>query len=531
LDRRQDAGSPIGIDDNFFEIGGHSLKAILLTSALQKEFDVKISMLEIFKIPTVRQLADFIKTTEKETFISVEPAEEKEYYPLSPAQKRLYIMQSMEPGNTAYNIPLTEVLDGRLDIRRFEEVLRQIIRRHESFRTSFQVIGESIVQVIHPMEQAQFTLEFSDFEQAGRNDLSSIQSFIHHFIKPFDLSKVPLVRAAVIKTGERRHIIIMDIHHIITDGFSMGIFIGDFMALYNGSNFDPLKLQYKDYSEWLGKDAQLKSLKHQEDFWLAEFPSEISPFELPADFVRPPRKSFEGESVGFYIGKEEMLRLKMLAVEEDATLFILLLTLLNVLLYSLSGKTDIVVGTSTMGRRHPDLEKIIGMFVNTAALRNFPEGSLTFRNFFRQVKNRTILAFDNQDYPFEELVEKVTTHRDPSRNPFFEIMFEMHNFNSPIQDHEGEKTGLTMYPFPSPYKSTKFDLSFVAEESPDSIIVTVLYDIHLFKPGTIEKLMDYYKKTAAFFLENPGKTLSQLDIISAEKQQRMYHFNDDLENE
>ncbi|HLP44691.1 MAG TPA: amino acid adenylation domain-containing protein, partial [Candidatus Kapabacteria bacterium] len=450
----------IGIDDNFFELGGHSLKATILTARIHKTFNVNIPLAEIFKKSTIRGLANYIKSAVKEKYISIESTEKKEYYSLSSAQKRLYILYRMEDQGVGYNIPSFSVLDGEIDKNRFEQTFTLLIDRHESLRTSFQIINDEPVQRIHD------TVEFEIEKLEGRGD-----PLWSPFIRPFALSKAPLLRVGLQKIKKDKHILMVDMHHIISDGISMNILVKDFMALYQEENLDKLQLQYKDFSVWQTGEKQKESIKRQEAFWLNEFAGEIPVLELPVDYPRPAIQNFEGNRIQFEIDKESTVVLKDLTLKTGATLYMLLLALYTIFLSKLTNQEDIVTGSPIAGRKHPDLKKIIGMFVNTLALRNYPAGEKKFPDFLEEIKEKTLKAFEFQDYQYDDLVEKVVLTRDTSRNPLFDTMLVLQN----IEIAEVNIPGLKLSPYPYENKTAKFDLTLTAFEGEEKLLFNFEY--------------------------------------------------------
>ncbi|MCP5102597.1 MAG: hypothetical protein GY950_04420, partial [bacterium] len=232
-----------------------------------------------------------------------------------------------------------------------------------------------------------------------------------------------MIRMGLIEEGEEDYVLVVDMHHIISDGVSMDIFQRELMDLYEGRELPPLRIQYKDYAEWRSREEGNKSLKEQEAYWLETFEGEIPLLNLPVDYARPVVQSFEGKIAHFELTPVLTAALKKLAREENATLFMVLAAVFNILPAKLSGQEDIVVGIPAAGRLHPDLEDIIGMFVNTLALRNHPTGDKNFKEFLRELKTNTLKAFENQEYQFEDLVELLKVKRDAGRNPLFDIMF------------------------------------------------------------------------------------------------------------
>jgi tyrocidine synthetase-3 len=493
----------VGIDDNFFECGGHSLKATTLVSRIHKIFNIKVPLADFFRQPTVRELAEFIKGKSEEEFLAIEPVEKRGYYPLSSAQKRLYVLQKADPKNTAYNMPAVMILEGLLDKSKLECVFLQLIHRHESLRTSFGSRAGEPIQRIH--DDVEFTIEYFKAEDTEKE--VEIQN---SFIRLFDLSRAPLLRVGLIKLKEEEYILMVDMHHIITDGTSTGIIIREFMAFYSdtGEDLPPLRIQYKDFSEWRNSELERESTGKQEYYWLKEFQKEIPLLDLFTDYPRGRTQDFEGKILSFKLTGEESAALKSLAKEEDATVYMVLLAVYTILLSKLSGQEDIVVGTPVSGRDHADLQNVVGMFVNTLALRNYPGGQKTFREFLKEIKRRTLAAFENQDYPFEELAEKVASVRDSSRNPLFDVMFTLRNLDFP----ELEIPGLRLKPYPYETGISKFDLTLTGIEGDDRFRFIFEYRTGLFKEETIDEFINYFKDITTCVLENRDIKLENIEI-------------------
>ncbi|MCP5109194.1 MAG: amino acid adenylation domain-containing protein, partial [bacterium] len=498
---------PVGIDDNFFELGGHSLKATMLVSKVHKEFNVKVTLIDVFTSPTIRELSQYIEGTAADRYTPLRPVEKRAYYPLSSAQKRLYLLQIMEENNTVYNMPQVLPLDPAIDIEKLEETFKVLIRRHESLRTSFHMIEDVPVQKIHDSVEFRITAIPTPY--------------------PFNLSQAPLLRVGVINPAEGTRLLVMDMHHIITDGVSQDILTREFIALYQGEHLPPLKLQYKDYAVWQNSEIEQEALEQQEAWWREMFSAEVPVPSLPTDYPRPAVQSFEGAYTDFLIDKEVTVKLKALALEEGITLFMLLLSIFNVLLSKLSGMEDIIVGTPVAGRRHADLISIIGMFVNTLALRNRPAGGTSFAKFLQEVKKRTLEAFENQDYPFEDLVEKVSVKRDAGRNPLFDVMFAMDGMDGG-EEKECQMTqmGIVSPGMESGTGTAKFDLVLSAGETGEELACTFEYCTRLFKKQTINRFITYFKKIVSSIVADLDIRLSRLEIITEEEKSRiLYDFN------
>ncbi len=495
----------IGLDSDFFELSGHSLKLVIVIASIHKELGVRVPMENIFTNPTVRELSRYIKGLAKNEYKCIELVEEKEYYPLSSAHKRMYIQQQIDKTLTNYNVTLFVVLEGELDRKRMIESFSKLIKRHESLRTGFEMINEEPVQKIHKHKDADFEIEYYDLTENGTASEAQIKK---DFIRPFDLARVPLLRVRLIKTAKNRQTLMVDMHHIIMDGTSMGIFINDFMALYSGQDLPVLKLRYKDFAQWHKNQSRSGKMKAQEDYWLNEFEKQVPVLNLPTDFPRPGVRSFEGDRITFVLDKEETGLLNRIAKEEGATLFMVVLAQFNILLQKLSGQEEITVGTGVAGRRHTDLVQVIGMFVNILALKNFPEGKKTFKEFLREVKAKTLKAFENQDYQFEVLVEKVGARNAVSRHPLFDVGLGLQNMDVP----EVNIPGLTLKPCEYENNTSKFDLSLNATEKDGRIVFMVEYCTKLFKKETVELFIKYFKEIITAVAENRNVRLEDIRV-------------------
>ncbi|MGE5339998.1 MAG: amino acid adenylation domain-containing protein, partial [Candidatus Omnitrophota bacterium] len=509
----------IGITHNFFQLGGNSLNVISLISFIQRDFDIKPTLAEIFQHDTIEKQEALLRTAGLDPFASIEPAPIKEYYAVSSVQRRLFFLQFFDAHNMSYNMPQVFTLEGEYNREKIEEVFRKLIERHESLRTSFHVIDEEAKQKIH--DDVAFHIEFVDLSSQTAPDAQT-EAIITSFIRPFDLSQAPLFRVGIIVLNPTRSVFMIDTHHIVSDGVSQGIFNREFLALYQGEELPPLRIQYKDVAEWLNSDDQVQRSRQQEAYWLNRFEGELPLLTLPADVERPATQTFEGSEVVFELGESLTTSLKSYAIREDVTLYMALLALFNLVLSRLSGQEDIIVGTSLAGRRHADLEGIIGMFVNALALRNYPHGHQSFRDFLREVKQNTLEAFENQDYPFENLVEKVLEERVPGRNPLFDVMMVLNNEEYP----EIRIAGLKLGAYPYHRQSAQMDLKFRMVEIGGDLSCTLEYSTGLFNEETIRRLANYFKTAVSAVLSDPSQTLSAIDLLPEdEKQKLLVDFN------
>lgn len=499
----------VGIQDNFFKLGGHSLKATSLISRVYKEFEVEITLREIFERPTIQELAEYIHSADKKTYFAIEKVEDREFYPVSAAQRRLFVLNQLESDNTSYNLPGAVVLDGEVDQQRLEDAFKTLIQRHESLRTSFDIVEDELVQRVHP--EVDFKINYLNVRE------SEIGNTLSGLLQPFDLSQAPLLRVALVES-EKQKILAFDMYHIIADGISRDILFKEFIELYEGHQLPELHLQYRDFAIWQNELLERKGFKESEEYWLDQFledrtQREIPVLNLPYDYARPLKQSFAGDQVEFEIGEERVQRLHALAKATNSTLYICLLALYNVLLANYSGQEDIIVGTPIAGRPNAELENIIGMFVNTLALRNYPEANKSFREFLLEVRERTLTAFENQYYQFDALIDQLDLARDLSRNPLFDTMFRLQNY------HDGaiQKSELQCSPYKLENKVSQFDLQLTCVEVGGKLACTFEYATKLFHKETIEQMSKHFTQIMQDILNHPDQLLAEVELLTPEE--------------
>jgi len=507
----------ISTDVNFFEIGGHSLKATVLVSKIHRVIGVRLSLREVFQLTKIREQAIRIGRSSGDTFSSILQAQVQDCYPLSSAQRRLYLLQEMYPNSTAYNMPYIIPLGTIVDIGRIEETFHLLIQRHESFRTSFVVVGEEPRQIIHP-EVAFKVHEY----RVSQSDESSIKE---KFIQPFNLTKAPLIRVALVTIENSESVLMVDMHHIISDGVSQGILEREFRSLYSGEELSPLRVQYKDYCGWQNDEEHKQKKKIQEAYWLKKFEGDIAILNLPTDYVRPAIQTYDGASLSFNLSKEDTEILKSFSNDHGLTLYMSFIAVFTILLSKLSGQEDIVVGTPIAGRNHIELEQIVGVFVNTLAIRIGVKGEMTITELFEEVKQTALEAFENQDYQFEDLVEKLSLPRDLSRNPVIDVMFNMLN----IGEYKGDLVASETLQRTHTPGLSKFDLSLSAVDYGEQIQLNLNYSTQLFKADTIERYVGFLQRIINQLHNKQERNISEIEIISEEeKQHLLYEFNNTI---
>ncbi|MGS5019874.1 amino acid adenylation domain-containing protein [Paenibacillus sp. JJ1683] len=507
----------IGIKDNFFEAGGHSLRATHVISLIHKQLHKNVQLKDLFQHPTIEQFAQVIEALEQTTYESIPVSENKPFYAVSSAQKRMYILNQLDGAGISYNIPGALTLIGSLDHKALDNAFRQLIDRHETLRTSFETMNGEPVQRVH--NEVSFRVELIHAPGADQRETDEL---VHGFVQPFNLEQAPLFRAGLIEISPEHHILLLDMHHIISDGTSINVLIQDFIHLYAGDTLPSLRIQYKDYAAWQREQQQSERYQEQEDYWLNTFAGELPVLDIPTDYPRPAVRSFEGDVLEFTLDQRQSEGLKSIAMQTESTLYMVLLAAYTTLLSQYSGQEDIIVGSPIAGRPHADLGNLIGMFVNTLAIRNYPEGGKTFRDYVLEVKDNALKAFEHQDYPFEELVEKLGVDRDLSRNPLFDTMFALQN----LEQTEQQLAELQLAPYPSEQTTAKFDLSLFAQEDGEQIACGFQYGTRLYKRETIERLAVHLQQLINVVIEQPEIALAAIEMVSTqEKEQLVKQFS------
>lgn len=496
------AVSEIGRFDHFFDLGGHSLKLTILYSLIIKHFEKEISIKALFSTPVLKEQAELIDGGIVANQSLITKAPNLEVYPLSFAQKRLFILHSLEKESTAYNIPVLLQINGALDPTKIKNCFEQLIERHEIFRTSLYLENGKPVQKVADTVQLDF--KYSE----NSND---IEDALTQFVQPFDLAHAPLFRVRMFKKAEQEYVLGIDMHHIISDGFSSGILIGEFTKLYSGQALGSLEIQYKDYAYWQQDFVSSEKYKQQKSYWINTFAPLPEPLNLPyVNQVRPEEQSFEGKSLYFEWDKNMTTQLKQYAKKQDASLFMVLMGAFKVLLYKYSGQEDIVVGTPVSGRTQPQVKQLLGMFINTLAIRSVVTPTDSFSSFLVKLKDKVLNALGNQDYPFEALVEDLKIAPDLGRNPLFDVLFIFQNVSNEQLDLSGAKIS----PLEVESNTSKFDLSVEISEGNETIGISLEYATALFDELFMQRFFEHYTLLIKHLLENDQQTIGKVALVS-----------------
>ncbi|HYX15544.1 MAG TPA: amino acid adenylation domain-containing protein [Nostoc sp.] len=493
-------------------LGLDSLKVFELKNRIEIDLEVEVSVADFFEGMSTRSLVTKLLTqltADAIPSISLTQVQKAEVYPLSFAQRRLWFLDRLEPGNPAYNISLAVNLKGQLEVTLLEQSLNEVIQRHETLRTTFSTVNGQSVQII--ASSLKLSLSVIDYQNGAVQQLLTQQSQ-----QPFDLVQGPLLRAKLLRLAQQEHVLLLEMHHIISDGWSVEVFLQEIALLYKAfltRNFSPLpevSAQYKDFAHWQRQWLQGEILQTQLSYWKQQLEGIPAALQLPTDRPRPIVQTSHGAQESIELPEKVIEQLKAIARQEGATLFMLLLAAFQTFLYRYTGQDDIAVGTAIANRNRDEIKQLIGFFVNTLVLRTDMGGNPTFDELLTRVKKVALGAYTHQDLPFDQIVEAVQPERHTSQTPLFQVMFN-------VQDYSQlpEMPGLALSLLKIETKTAQFDLSLSIEITKERVMASFEYNTDLFDAVTITKMLRHFQNLLSGIAVNPQARLSNLPLLSA----------------
>lgn len=510
----------IGVNDDFFELGGDSLKMIHLIAKIQKKFSVAVPIDTFYNSPTIKDIAEYLNQAQKSDYQVIPRAEKKEYYRLSSAQRKQFILQEMNRESIGYNETQVFQVRGDIDHAKIESSINEIIQRHEILRSSIFMQGDEPVQKV--LDNVTFSLVQDEVKW------SDVETIINQAIQPFDLTKPPFLRVFLFKVSDKEglNVMVVDMHHLITDEYAFGSFVNELQLLYSDKQLKELDIQYKDYSEWQSSGKQQEVQLKQKEYWLDALNGELKTLDLPYDFERPQLKTFEGRRVDFQLDAALSAELLKLCDDNKVTLYMTMLSIYSIFLSKLSGEEDIIIGTPTSGRNKLETQSLIGMFVNTLAMRVYPEKGITFQDYLSHVKQIVLNSFDNQDYPYEEMVKDLSIIKNPGRNPLFDVWFVLQN----VEAEEVEFKGLEFSGYDHEFSTAKWDFTLQVSDNQGEIGLMVEYNIALFKPETIDKFIEYLRRIIEQVAADQNMLLLDVNPIGEELRSDVLELAEELDS-
>ena len=517
----------VGLDDDFFELGGHSLLAMVLVSRVRATLGVELAIRTLFEAPRVGALG--VRLREAETGRPPLGRQERPVpVPVSYAQQRLWFIDRLEERSTEYNVPEALRLRGMLDRPALERALNAIVARHESLRTRFALVDGVPVQEIVPTLQLAVPVE--DLRAlAARVQRERVQAVLREeWRTPFDLAKGPLVRLRLLQLGAEEHVLVRTVHHIVSDGWSQGVFNREFMVLYEAFRagredpLPPLAVQYADFALWQRRWLEAGALTAGLRYWREQLAGMPDRLALPTDRPRPVRQTFEAEVCQVVVSAAETAAIKQLGQTQQATLYMTLLAAFGVLLARHTGQDDIVVGSPIANRQDAQLEGLIGFFVNSLVLRLRVRPAQRFTDVLAEVRQTALEAYRYQDVPFERLVEELRPPRSLNTSPIFQVTFALQN--APMGTPQF--TGLAVEPLPDAELRARFDLEVYAAEHDGQLVVTWVYNRALFDRWRIEQMARHYAQVLRAVAADPEACIGEVELLdAAERRQLLEGWN------
>ncbi|MFP2902999.1 condensation domain-containing protein, partial [Corallococcus sp. 4LFB] len=492
-------------------------------SRVRAETGAELPLRALFEARTVELLARQLEKAASSSMTALGRRQGNAARPLSFAQQRLWFIDQLEPGTALYNMPVAVRLEGTLRHEVLERALREVMRRHETLRTTFAEQDGQPIQVIHPdMALRLERVEVPDGDALQREEQAR-QRIEQEMLKPFELSRGPLLRALLLKVGDSEHVLVVTMHHIVSDGWSLGVFVREVGALYAAfaegrpSPLPELPVQYADYAAWQRDGLQGATLQREVDYWKRKLTGAPPVLELPTDHPRPPVRGSAGATLGFHWPRALAQALREVGKREGASLYMVLLAGWQVLLSRYSGQEDISVGSPIAGRTRAEVEGLIGFFVNTLVLRAQVAGGASFGALLNQVRETVLEAQEHQQVPFEKLVEALQPERDRRHTPLFQVFLALQN----LPESETRLPGLTLKPVAYQGRTSKFDLSLFFVETPDGLTAAVEYSTDLFEAATVRRMVEHLRTLLDGVVAKPEEAVGRLPLLTESERQQV----------
>ncbi len=519
----------IGTRHDFFELGGHSLSAVQVITRLRQSYGIELPLRELFDGPTVTELAARLgrlgaSGARSTTALEIDPSQRPDPAPLSFSQERLWFIDQLEPGNPAYNISTALRLRGDLDLAALSAAFSEIVRRHEVLRTTYPADqGRPLMVIAEPAAVAVGVIDLGAI--AADQRLDQARGLAQRVAEqPFDLARDSLLRVVAVRLAEADHVALLSMHHIVTDGWSMGILIDELGVLYGSrvsgreGSLPELPIQYADYAHWQRQRLTDRVIESQLNFWRGQLEGTATVIDLPTDFPRPAQRSSRGAVARVSIDQRLSEALAELGRARGMTTFMAVLAVLEVLLQRYSGQNDFTIGTPVMGRHRVETESLIGFLVNTLVLRADLSGQPTFESLLERVRRINLRAHEHQELPFEKLAEHLQPDRDLSRTPLFQVLFVLQKMAS---EEALELPGLTLEPLRVDTETAQFELTLILNETVDGLTGSLIYSTDLFTADSIERLWRHFESLARAAVENPATKIGDLALLSVAERQEL----------
>lgn len=510
--------------DDFFDLGGDSLNAVLMTSLIKKKLDINMPVSEVFNSMQYGKILQWLidnissSTSEADSDIKIAIVPKKPYYETSSAQKRMYAVNQLAKNDLSYNLASVFCVEGILDKERLEKAFTLLAKRHDSFRTSFGIAGDQVVQFVNDD-----VIPFVNFRNV---DKANIDEEIVKSIKPFNLAVAPLIRVEFISVSDTQHYLIVDMHHIISDQSSIDILMREFSMIYSDKTLPEIKVRYIDFAAWQNQLLRSGEIDKQLNYWKKEFEDDIPALEFPTDYPRNQLTTNKGKLIHFTINDASCKKISEFSKQQHITPYMLMMATLNVLLWKYTAKKDIVVGTAVAGRRTSELNDIVGMFVNMLPIRTKIDPSLQVSEYLQYIKEKMLSAFEAQDCQFEMLLDALNANNNLQNNPMFDVVINYVNMGT----DEFGISGLNLKPYMSDDISTKYDLTLTIVENDNKYSLDIEYSTGLFSADKINLLGERFVALIETIIDNNADELKKISLVSSKDMELIKELNNTITN-
>lgn len=510
----------VGVTDNFFDLGGHSLIVGQIINKSYKQLNGKISYTDFFKEPTIQGIANIIS---EEHYFEIPQLPKMDGYQLSRAQHRFWVLNQIEEGNPAYNITVVLTFKGDIITEKFNRALELMIEKHEILRTCFPVDDDNqVFQIVHTPENSNFKMSILDYQDKPESEVLSYIEKEQQNI--FDFSNGPLIRASLIQVGPEEYVFSFVMHHIIGDGWSIRLMMSEIISLYQkllkdeNIQIETPKVQYKEYAHWSNDLISQPPYKKAEEYWMKQLSGYLPSIDLPSFKKRPSVQTYNGDHLKMRYSKEFVKELVGYSKENESTLFMTLVASINTLIWRYTGQDDIILGTPISSREHPDLEDQLGLYLNTLAIRTKIEPDFSFKDLLNVQKKVLLEAYHHQVYPFDEIVSKLSLGRDASRPPIFNILIALQSQNQvhSIVYGDDELMGFEVQEYKTERKSSQFDISFTFIETSLGLELEVIFNPDVYSKNLAQQFVSQFKALAEEVTINDEVKLSSIDLVEKE---------------
>ncbi|NFF81599.1 amino acid adenylation domain-containing protein [Clostridium botulinum] len=504
----------IDVDDDFYKLGGNSIDASKIALKLYNVYNFEVLALDILKKKTPRKIAEYISKKKEKIYNPINKAVSMDSYPLTPIQNSIFVISKKQCIKTSYNISEIVEIDGQVNVDKLNQAFKRLIQEEEVFRTTFKFIDGEPRQVIK--KEVDFNITLTDYSNRYKNEIlekEKIRNLKKEFMIIFNLEEVPLLKVDLIKVGESRYLLLMQMHHIICDGTSQELLKYKLSLILNNKNLNKSNIKYSDYSIWLNKKIQSEHMKKMKKFWLDIFNDNIPVLDVPADFNRPAIRTSKGDNIIYFLDKNLSKAIRKFSSNQSKSVYVIMLTAFAALLSKYTSQENIVIGSILSSRAHPDIEKMIGVFINTIPLKICIDQEKTFNEILMQVSNFFFKVMENQEYPFEEIVKDLKIKPSLSRNPIFDVMFIMQNMNTyDLKIRNAITKGLLIGD-----NVSKYDITLNVIDNDESICLNFEYATDLFTKSRIERMAKNYESLLVNIMENLETPICSVDIMPKEE--------------